>query len=183
MLRDHVEAAQRGDMEAFEALMSGAADRLYAVAQLILRDTDRAQDAVQETLVRAWRELPGLRDPDRFGAWLHRLLVNACADQGRHQRRWSMQVRAIAVARPSDDGAQALADRDQLERGFRRLKPEQRSVVVLHHYHDLSVPEIAQTLGLPAGTVKSRLDAAMASLRAALDADERGAAARAGKIA
>ncbi len=182
-MREHVEAAQRGDTDAFEALVSGAVDRLYAIARLILRDTDRAQDAVQETLVRAWHELPGLRDPDRFGAWLHRLLVNACADQGRHLRRWSMQVRAIGVEGRSDDGAEALADRDQLEWGFRRLKPEQRCVVVLHHYLDLSVPEIAETLGIPAGTVKSRLHSAMASLRAALDADDRGATARAGKPA
>jgi RNA polymerase sigma-70 factor (ECF subfamily) len=171
--RDLVQAAQGGDHEAFEALVVGVADRLYAVARLILRDTDRAQDAVQETLVRSWRELPSLRDPDRFGAWLHRLLVNACADQGRRQRRWSAQVRVLHVEPHMDDGTRSVADRDQLERGFRRLKPELRTVVVLHHYLDLPASEIAEIMGTPEGTVRSRLHYAMEALRAALDADER----------
>ena len=150
-----------------------AGDRLYAIATLILRDRQRAEDAVQEALVHAWRELPRLRDPDRFDAWLHRLLVNACADEGRYQRRWSTEVRMIRSEPTTDDGANSLADRDQLERGFRRLKPEQRTIVVLHFYLGLPVPEIAQTLGIPAGTVKSRLHYATSTLRAALDADAR----------
>ena len=93
MRRDLVEAASRGDHEAFEVLATSAGDRLYAVARLILRAADLAEDAVQEALVRAWQQLPSLRDPDRFDAWLHRLVVNACADQGRQLRRWSQQVR------------------------------------------------------------------------------------------
>ena len=183
MQRDLVEAAQRGDHEAFEVLASASADRLFAIARLILRDIDRAQDAVQEALVRAWRELPGLRDPDRFGAWLHRLIVNACADQGRSQRRWSAQIRAIREPDPVSDAAGLLADRDQLERGFRRLKPEQRAVVVLHFYLGLPVPEIADTLGIPLGTAKSRLHYAIEALRAALEADARVPVARDGRIA
>ena len=174
MQRDVVEAARGGDHEAFEALAIAAGDRLFAIACLILRDRQRAEDAVQEALVHAWRELPRLRDSDRFDAWLRRLLVNACADEGRHQRRWSTEVRIIRSEPATEDGANALADRDQLERGFRRLKPEQRAIVVLHFYLGLPVPEIAETLGIPDGTVKSRLHYATATLRAALDADARG---------
>ena len=174
MQRDVVDAARGGDHEAFEALAIAAGDRLFAIACLILRDRQRAEDAVQEALVHAWRELPRLRDPDRFDAWLRRLLVNACADEGRHQRRWSTEVRIIRSEPTTDDGANALADRDQLERGFRRLKPEQRTIVVLHFYLGLPVPEIAETLGIPDGTVKSRLHYATSTLRAALDADARG---------
>lgn len=183
MHRDVVEAARAGDHEAFEALAIAAGDRLFAVACLILRDRQRAEDAVQEALVHAWRELPGLREADRFDAWLHRLLINACADEGRHQRRWSTEVRIIRSEPTTEDGARSLADRDQLERGFRRLKPEQRVLVVLHYYLGLHVPEIAETLGIPAGTVKSRLHYATTTLRAALDADARGSVAPNGQTA
>jgi RNA polymerase sigma-70 factor (ECF subfamily) len=168
-----VEAAQRGDHDAFEALAIGAADRLFAIARLILRDVHAAEDAVQEALVRAWRDLPRLRDPDRFDAWLHRVLVNACADQGRHRRRWSTEIHVVRVEPVTDDSTAAVADRDQLERGFRRLNPQQRAAVVLYHYLGLSVPEIADTLGIPVGTAKSRLHYATEALRAALEADAR----------
>jgi RNA polymerase sigma-70 factor, ECF subfamily len=128
MRRDLVEAAKHGDHEAFEVLAASVGDRLYAIARLILRAADEAEDAVQETLVRAWQQLPSLRDPDRFDAWLHRLVVNACADQGRRQRRWSHQVRALPTQSAVGDETGAVADRVQLERGFRRLNPEQRAV-------------------------------------------------------
>ena len=180
MQRDVVEAARNGDHEAFEALATAAGDRLFAIACLILRDRQRAEDAVQEALVHAWRELPSLRDLDRFNAWLHRLVVNACADEGRSQRRWSTEVRMIRSEPTTDDGATTVADRDQLERGFTRLRPEQRAVVVLHFYLGLPVPEIAETLGIPAGTVKSRLHYATETLRAALEADARGPVASKG---
>lgn len=173
MRRDLVEAAQRGDHDAFEVLATSAGDRLYAVAFLILRAADLAEDAVQEALVRAWRQLPALRDPDRFDAWLHRLVVNACADQGRQLRRWSQQVRLLPPETAAGDHASSVADRDQVERGFRRLKPEQRAVLVLHHYSGLSAAEIAQVLGIPEGTARSRLHYATAALRAALEADAR----------
>jgi RNA polymerase sigma-70 factor (ECF subfamily) len=173
MRRDLVEAAARGDHEAFEVLASSSGDRLYAVARLILRSTDLAEDAVQEALVTAWQKLPSLRDPDKFDAWLHRLVVNACADQGRQLRRWSQQVRPIQleVAVPDDTGA--VADREQLERGFGRLKPEQRAVVVLHFYSGFSAAEIAGILGIPEGTARSRLHYATEAMRAALEADAR----------
>lgn len=173
MRRDLVEAARRGDHEAFEVLATSAADRLYAVARLILRSADLAEDAVQEALVRAWQHLPSLRDPDRFDAWLHRLVVNACAEQGRQLRRWTGQVRPIVLDARIDDDTGAVADRDQLERGFDRLKPEHRAVVVLHYYRGFSAAEIARMLGIPEGTARSRLHYATEALRAALEADAR----------
>jgi RNA polymerase sigma-70 factor (ECF subfamily) len=181
--RNVVEAAQSGDHEAFEVLATGAADRIYGIAFLILRDRQQSEDAVQEALVHAWRELPRLREPERFDAWLYRLVVNACADEGRHQRRWSAEVRMIRSEPITEDSVVALANRDQLERGFRRLKHDQRTVVVLHFYVGLAMPEIAESLGIPLGTVKSRLHYATATLRAALEADARGAVATQGRLA
>jgi RNA polymerase sigma-70 factor, ECF subfamily len=173
MRRDLIEAAKRGDHEAFEVLATSAADRLYAVARLILRSTDQAEDAVQEALVRAWQQLPSLRDADRFDAWLHRLVVNACADQGRRLRRWSHEVRVVPISPTVGDETGSIADRDQLERGFRRLNPDQRAVVVLHYYSGFSLAEIANALGVAEGTVRSRLHYGREALRAALDADAR----------
>jgi len=173
MRRDLVEAARRGDHEAFEVLATSAGDRLYAVARLILRSSDLAEDAVQEALVRAWQQLPSLRDPDRFDAWLYRLVVNACADQGRQLRRWSLHVRPLVIERSINDDTGAVADRDQLARAFTRLKPEQRAVVVLHHHSGFSAAEIAEILGIPEGTARSRLHYATEAMRAALEADAR----------
>ena len=173
MRRDLVDAARRGDHEAFEVLATSASDRLYAVARLILRSADTAEDAVQEALVRAWQQLPSLRDPDRFDAWLYRLVVNACADQGRQMRRWSQQVRQIPLHVSVGDDTKAVADREQLARGFERLKAEHRAVVVLHFYSGFSASEIAGILGIPEGTARSRLHYATEAMRAALEADAR----------
>src|SRR4026209_1324337 len=171
MRRDLVEAASRGDHEAFEVLATSAGDRLYAVARLILRSADLAEDAVQEALVRAWRQLPSLRDPDRFDAWPHRLVVNACADQGRQLRRWSSQIRTLPVEPSIGDDTGAVADREQLERGFERLRPAQRGGGVLPFYSGFSAAEIARMLGIPEGTARSRLHYATEAMRAALQAD------------
>ncbi len=176
MRRDLVEAAGRGDHEAFEVLAAAAGDRLYAVARLILRSSDLAEDAVQEALVRAWQQLPSLRDPDRFDAWLYRLVVNACADQGRQLRRWPQQVRPLQLDGTVGDDTGSVADRDLLERAFTRLRPEQRAVVVLHHHSGFSAAEIARILGIPEGTARSRLHYATEAMRAALQADARQAA-------
>src|SRR5215831_6083536 len=173
MRGDLVEAARRGDHQAFETLAAAAGDRLYAIARLILRRADLAEDAVQEALVRAWQQLPSLRDPDRFDAWLYRLVVNACADQGRQLRRWSNQVRSLPLDRSIGDETASVADRDLLERAFTRLKPEQRAVVVLHHHGGFSAAEIARILDIPEGTARSRLHYATGAMRAALQSGAR----------
>jgi RNA polymerase sigma-70 factor (ECF subfamily) len=166
--------AQRGDEEAFASLCVAAGDRLHAVAHRILRDTDLAEDATQQALLAIWRDLPQLKDPARFDAWSYRLLVRACYTEGRRNGRWSPNLRVLSNDEPSSPGEAALiVDRDQLERGFRRLSLDHRAVVVLHHYLDLPLDEVAETLGVPLGTVRSRLHHAMRALRAALEADAR----------
>ena len=168
-----VDRAKRGDREAFSVLAGGAVDRLYAVARLILRDTDLAEDATQDALVRAWRDLPTLRDVERFDAWLYRLTVNACADIGRRKRRWRSELTIVPIEPAEPDRAEELADRDQLERGLRRLSDAQRSILILTYYVGLTPTEAADVLDIPVGTAKSRLHYAIDALRAALAADER----------
>jgi RNA polymerase sigma-70 factor (ECF subfamily) len=161
-----VDRARHGDHAAFEALTSAAYHRLFAIASRILRDQFAAEDAVQEALVRAWRDLPGLREADRFDAWLHRLLVRACADEGRRARRYRPEIAGVEIdpREPSDDVAR-VADRDELERAFLSLSIEHRSVMVLVHYVGLSAPEVASILGVPTGTVYSRLHYAARQMR------------------
>jgi RNA polymerase sigma-70 factor (ECF subfamily) len=173
---DLVLAASRGDHEAFEALATGSYGRLYTIARLILRDTYLAEDAVQEALTSAWRNLPALRDPERFDGWTYRLLVNACADASRAHRRATTDIRVVHPATVVDDASGWIADRDQLDRGFRRLRPEHRVALVFHFYLGLSAVEIADVLGAPVGTVKSRIHYATAMMRSALEADDRDAA-------
>lgn len=169
-----VERARAGDEEAFASLARGAGDRLLSIAYRILRDLGLAEDAVQQTLVLAWRELPSLRDAERFDAWLHRLLVNACYRQVRRDRRWAANVRVLPTEEPArGDDVGSIVDRDQLDRGFRRLPPEQRAVFVFHHYLGLTLLEVADQLDVPLGTIKSRLHYATNTLRAALEADLR----------
>lgn len=162
-----------GDHDAFAALANAHVDRMYSLARSILRDADRAEDATQEALVRAWRELPRLRDPERFGAWLRRLLVSACYDEGRRRRQRAEVTWLADYDRTIADDTGGVIDRDRLDRAFRRLPLEQRAVVVLNHVEGLTHEEIASALGLPLGTVKSRARYALAGLRSALEADER----------
>ncbi|MBI3752328.1 MAG: sigma-70 family RNA polymerase sigma factor [Chloroflexi bacterium] len=183
MDRDLVEQAQRGDREAFGILARTHGDRLIAIAQRILRDVGRAEDAVQQTLVIAWRELPGLRDPDRFDAWLQRLLVHASYAEARRSRTWSANVRVLPSEGPAGpDEATALDNRDLLERGFRRLPPDQRAMLVFTHYLGLSPTEIAERLGIPVGTANSRLHYAHRAMRAAIEADERALPVAGGRL-
>ena len=174
MQRALVEAARRGDEGAFTDLAREAADRLMTVAYRILRDVPSAQDAVQQALVAAWRELPSLRDPDRFDAWLHRLLVHACyAEHRRTKQRAALLTMLSEPPSVGDDVSRAIADRDQLDRAFRRLSIEHRAIVVLYHQQGLSLAEISEMLGVPVGTAKSRLHYATSALRASVEADAR----------
>ena len=164
-----VERASQGDHEAFGVLVGAHLARLDTAARLILRDPELARDAVQEATLRAWKNLRGLRDPDRFDAWLHRLLVHACADQVRHRRGPSLSVAVESIDRPDpgDDFAQVI-DRDLIERAFLGLSVEHRAVLVLTHYVGLPAPEVATILGVPVGTVYSRLHHGTKAMRSSL---------------
>jgi RNA polymerase sigma-70 factor, ECF subfamily len=173
MLFELVDRAMRGDREAFTIIAEESVDRCYALAYRILRDAHTAQDATQQALFGAWRDMPTLKDPERFEAWLYRLVVNACYTEARSQRRWTARVRALASLPPGDfpDPAGSVARRQELEEAFRKLSPERRAVVVLHHHLGYSLTEIARTLGIPVGTVRSRLHYAVHQLRTVLGDD------------
>lgn len=170
-----VQRARSGDRDAFDVLMAALIDHLYRIARLILRDVDSAEDAVQEALVRCWRDLPTLRDPDRFDAWLNRLLLNAITDEARARSRRRRAVNVMVLYRePTQvDSVGAIANRDAIARAFDRLSTPHRTIVVLHHYLGQTVEEAATTIGIPVGTAKSRLHYANEGLRAALEADSR----------
>jgi RNA polymerase sigma-70 factor, ECF subfamily len=171
---DLVIRAQHGDKEAYTLVAAGIADRHLAVARRILGDIDLAEDATQQALLAIWHDLPQLRDPSHFEAWSYRLLVRACYTEGRRERRWAPNLRLLPTDQPeAADELSSVVDRDQLERGFRRLSIDHRAVVVLHHYLDLPLDRVADILGIPTGTAHSRLHHAMRALRAALDADSR----------
>jgi RNA polymerase sigma-70 factor, ECF subfamily len=166
--RKLVEQAQRGDRDAFAGLLSAVGDRLYTVASRILRDPHLAQDAYQEAMIATWRQLPYLRDPDRFEAWARRILVHACYAESRKRTRIATSVRLLDLEEAQGSAAHAIHDRDELERAFRGLSLEQRAVFVLHHHVGLPLVEVASTLGIPAGTARSRLHYATRALRLAL---------------
>ncbi len=164
--RELIDRARHGDHDAFAELVDGALRRLDAAARLILRDQDLAQDAVQETLIRAWRDLPGLRDPERFDAWLHRLLVNACLDLLRRRRRRPIEVELSPIDSMNlPDHSTAFADRELLDAALRRLDPGHRAVVALHYLLGMPLHEVAVSLGIPDGTARSRLHYALAAMR------------------
>lgn len=172
--RQLVELAQRGDEDAFEALVRATGDRCVGIAYRILRDVDLAEDAVQSAYVSAWRDLKSLREPDRFEAWLHRTLTRACYEEARKSRRFAANIRALPIESSyAPEDVLTVVDRDQLDRGIRRLSVEQRAVLVFHHYLGLTLAEVADRLDIPIGTAKSRLHHATNALRAALDADAR----------
>ena len=172
MVEALVELARAGDREAFGALVRATSDRMYAIATRILRDADLAEDALQGALLAAWRSLPTLRDPARFEAWLRRLLVHACYAEARRRRSWTANIRVLPVDGPvGPDGLLSVVERDALDRAFARLSIEQRAVFVLHHHVGLALTEIADTLGIPAGTARSRLHYATKTLRAVIETD------------
>ncbi len=170
-----VERAQTGDAAAFEALVRDRIDPLFRTAWSILGSEADARDAVQEACVSAWRQLPRLRDPGAFDAWLGRIVVNACRSTFRRRGR----VREVSIA-PIHDRASlterdlsTVAESDAISRAFDRLTPDHRTILVLHHLRHELVASIAATLAIPEGTVKSRLHAARTALEAALAAERR----------
>ena len=180
--RDLVEQAQRGDREAFAILARSRGNELFGIARRILRDVSLAEDAVQQALVIAWRELRRLRDPDRFDAWLQRTLVHVCYAAARQNRAWTSNIRVLPIDGPAGpDEYASLVDRDEIERGFRRLPAEQRAILVLHHYLGLGLNEIGEVLDIPPGTARSRLHYAHRAMRAVLEADARPTAAAGGR--
>lgn len=170
--RGLVVRAQGGDHDAFTALVDLTVARLDSAARLILRDPELARDAVQESLIRAWRDLPGLRDPDRFDAWVHRLTVNSCLDLTRRRRRRVIEVELEQTdVASSSDFSSGVADREQLERALRRLDVPHRAVVVLHYYLGMPMPDVAAAMGIPLGTAQSRLHSSLVALRATVVRD------------
>ena len=170
---DLVSRARSGDQEAFETLIRAAGDHLLAVARKILRDPDAAEDALQQAVIKAWRRLPQLRDPDRFDAWLYRILVMACYAEANQARRFTGHVRSLRPDEVEGDFAAQFADREALEQAFVSLTPAHRAVVVLHHFAGLPTIEVARALGVSHGTVRSRLHYALRTLRSALEAMDR----------
>jgi RNA polymerase sigma-70 factor (ECF subfamily) len=171
--RELVERAAKGDHDAFASLAPAVFPRLSGVAQLILRDRELARDAAQDTLIRVWRDLPGLRDPDRFDAWLYRLAVRTSLNliRRRRHRPTEVQIKPLDVPSIADESGR-IADREVIDEGLRRLPPEWRAIVVLHFYLGLSLPETAHALGLPVGTVKSRLHRSLVTMRAAIGLED-----------
>jgi RNA polymerase sigma-70 factor (ECF subfamily) len=169
MSAELIRRAQVGDRAAFERLIRPEYDRLYAAACRLLRDRFGAEDAVQDTIIRCWRDLRGLREPERFSAWLHRLLVNACLDQLRRARRRPLVVSGDIVEQSSGSDAYAgIDDHDALEQAFLTLPMDQRVALVLTHYLGYSAPEAAAIVGVPTGTIYSRVHVASRAMRAVL---------------
>jgi RNA polymerase sigma factor (sigma-70 family) len=175
MQRDLVALARDGDHDAFSSLAATSIATLYGVARVILGNIERAEDAVQDALVLAWRDIGGLRDIDRFDAWLYRLVVRACYRQaGRNRRRAAVELRLLPTDERESAGIEStVVERDRIDRGFRRLAPDQRAVLVLHHHLGLGLAEVAEILEIPVGTAKSRLFRAIQSIRSAIEADDR----------
>ena len=177
MDRELVVAAQRGDQVAFMDLIRARLDRLFSIARRILHDVDRAEDALQDALVIAWRDLPDLRDPDRFDFWIQRVLANMCIEHARRDRRRYSKLQVLTIdGHAAPDELKGVADRDVVDRAFRRLTPEERTVLVLRHYLGYEPADIAEALGVSGGTIRSRLHHAHRAMRAAIEADARAAA-------
>jgi RNA polymerase sigma-70 factor, ECF subfamily len=184
MDRDLVERARSGDQEAFADLVHQVSDSLFGVARRILRDPGLAEDVLQNALVTIWRKLPHLREPERFEGWAYRILVHACYAEAPRNRRWAATVRIIPIDRASDvDEMDSIATRDELEQAFRRLPLDQRAVFVLHHHVGLPLVAIAETLGIPDGTARSRLHYATRALRTAFEEGRAQAPTREGHVA
>jgi RNA polymerase sigma-70 factor, ECF subfamily len=166
-----IDRAKAGDRDAFAELAASRIDGLFAIARLILRDQYLAEDAVQETLIRCWRQLPQLRNSNSFDGWLHRILYHAAVDESSRRRRFVASVKNLYAEPSVADASLVVVERDAMERAFARLSIEQRAVVVLHHFADMPLTQVATTLGIPLGTVKSRHHYALNLLKTALEPD------------
>jgi RNA polymerase sigma-70 factor (ECF subfamily) len=164
--------AQHGDHDAFEQIAKSVVGRLFGTASLILRDSDAASDAVQETLISAWKSLPSLRDANAFDGWVNRILVRSCYRAMRGRRR-GLEVQIVEIDHAVRSDSERVDTMDQIERAFIRLTPEHRAVLVLHHRLGLGLDEAARLLDIPLGTAKSRLSRATSALRGALEAEDR----------
>jgi RNA polymerase sigma-70 factor (ECF subfamily) len=184
MDRDLVERARSGDQQAFADLVHQVSDTLFGVARRILRDPGLAEDVLQNALVTIWRKLPHLRDVDRFDAWAFRILVHACYADAPRNRRWASTLRALPMNRAAtNDDFRSFDDRDELEQAFRLLPLDQRAVFVLHHHAGLPLVAVAETLGIPDGTARSRLHYATRALRAGFELAQTQAKQREGRTA
>jgi RNA polymerase sigma-70 factor (ECF subfamily) len=166
-----VERAMAGDIDAYAELVRAAHPRLFGIAHLILRDADRADDAVQDALLLAWRHVRSLRDPDAWDAWLRRLTVRACYKVARKDKRRTLlelHVADIPESSRTPDASTGVADRDWLGRELGRLHIDQRVVIVLHYYLDLPVSEVAEIIDIPYGTAASRLHRGLEAMRASM---------------
>ncbi|HEY6569892.1 MAG TPA: RNA polymerase sigma factor [Candidatus Limnocylindrales bacterium] len=175
-----IQRARSGDAEAFDAIAARRIPDAYRLASAILGSQAAAADATQNALLAAWRELPRLRDVDAFDAWFHRILVNECRMQVRHQTRLRETELTesgpdAAASHPQGKDASTLElveVLDLLEGAFERLEPDDRAMVVLHHLEGRPLTEIAALLHMPVGTVKWRLHQARGVLQHALEAVE-----------
>lgn len=168
-----VTEARGGSTAAFNRLAAERVDALYATATRILRDSAAAEDATQDALLDAWRHIGSLKEADRFDAWLYRVLVNKCTSELRRRDERRRGLRLLVKGEPDPDAPSTIAERDELERAFRRLSPDHRAALVLRYYLGWTPAEIARTLGVRAGTISSRLHYGLSAMRAALAADAR----------
>jgi RNA polymerase sigma-70 factor (ECF subfamily) len=171
---DLVTRTQRGDQQAFEALVLQSHTRLQAVAIGILRDAHLAEDAVQQAMLGIWRDIGDLRDPAKFECWSYRLLVRICHTEAKRKRTRQADIPAQMAEEPvAADAYGSIIERDQLERAFDHLSVDQRTIIVLHYLMDMTLDRIAETLEIPPGTAYSRISRAMDAMRAAIEADAR----------
>jgi RNA polymerase sigma-70 factor (ECF subfamily) len=166
---DLVIAARAGDGDAFMDLVQLETPEAFRLSLAILRHPFDAEDALQEAFVCAWRELPGLRDAERWSAWFRRITVNAAIDTGRRKKAHRIVALGFHEPPPTADSSAGLADRDEVSQAMGHLDANDRALLALRFGHDLELPDVAAALGIPLGTAKSRLHRALGRLRKELE--------------
>ena len=164
-------AASSDQAAAFRRLADSHLDAAYRLARAILRDTADAQDATHDAFVQAWRKWETLRDPARFEHWFDRILVNACRDRLRTRGKQATDI-SVEVGLATGDHAARTDDQTALDAAIATLSPDHQVVVALRYFRDLAIEDIAGRLGIPSGTVQSRLHYALKRLHEALDAGD-----------